>query len=217
MIQRDLLGIPVPESLLQQDSDVYTWWHNYKRHQPVDIDGELLPEKTLIGSLKGHLIVATYDLIAITDDKNYVIFDWKTWKTPRSAQWMQTKLQAKVYPWLLAQAGEALNNNTKILPENIEMRYWFASIPEQSFAFQYSQSQFEKDTAGLSLMIDRILELEDGRFELTEDLNKCKYCPYRSYCGRGKNAGRAEEAEDEPVRSPANLLGTLDDYESIAF
>ena len=215
MIQRDILGIAVPDSLLEQNTELKEWWSNYKNHKPVREEGAFFPEKTLVGSLEGHIIMATYDLIVVTDEDKLVIYDWKTWKTPRSAQWMKSKLQAKVYPWLLVGAGESLN--TTIVPEHIEMRYWYASAPEQSFSFQYSRQQFEEDESYLSLMIERIKALNENTFALTEDVNKCKYCPYRSYCGRGKKAGLFERAEDELSEASSNLLGSLDDYESIAF
>ena len=214
MIQRDLLGMTIPESLLWQNDELQLWWLNYKNHNPIDVRGKLLPEKTLIGAIDNHLIVATYDLIVITDEGNYVIFDWKTWKKPRPAEWMRNQLQAKVYPWLLTQAG---GREGRVDPAKIEMRYWYANEPEKSFAFQYSGDQFEEDNRYLSLVIERIKTLGEGRFALTDDLKQCNYCPYRSYCGRGKNAGRFEEIEHEPSEAASGLLGSLDDYEAIAF
>ncbi len=34
-------------------------------------------------------------------------------------------------------------------------------------------------------------------YPLTDDRAKCSYCPYRSYCDRGVQAGDVEQAEAE--------------------
>ena len=217
MIQRDILGISIPDSLVSQDVDINEWWECYKNHNPVNITGAFFPEKTLSGILDGCLMTATYDLIVHTDNGHLIVYDWKTWKNPHSPEWMKNRLQARLYPWLLMQVGNTLGAGEEVAPEKIEMKYWYASAPEKSFAFTYSQRQFEDDTDYLRSIVQRILATPEDAFVLTDNLKHCDYCPYRSYCGRGKKAGSILESNRMVSEDTDSFLGSLDDYESIAF
>ena len=217
MIQRDVLGIPVPEPSVDQDPELAAWWHNYQMHMPVPMDETLYAEKTLVGSLRDRILVATYDLIAKRADGQYTIYDWKTWRQPKPLEWVKNQLQSRVYPMLLIQAGASLNEGNPIAPSAIEMRYWYAQAPEASVAFTYSAAQYDADQKFVQQMVDDIDELGEQAFEKTPDLKKCRYCPYRSYCDRGSEAGAFEEFEEESISIAESLLGDLDDYETIAF
>ena len=65
--------------------------------------------------------------------------------------------------------------------------------------------------------IDLIDSLQENEFAKTKDLRYCRYCPYRSYCERGVEAGSIEEHEDQEFDQESMFLGDLDDYDAIAF
>ena len=83
--------------------------------------------------------------------------------------------------------------------------------------YPYSEEQFRNDEAYLGGLVEEILQRETGTFELTAKEKQCKFCAYRSFCGRGDVAGRADDDEYEAEEESGPLMGRLDDYEAIAF
>ncbi len=69
------------------------------------------------------------------------------------------------------------------------MSYWFANDPGAMPTLSYDAQQFQADETHLLALVDEIALRTD--FPLTPDLNRCAYCVYRSYCGRGEFGGRA--------------------------
>ena len=217
MIHQDVLGIPVIEPSVTDEPDLYRWWENYISYDPISAAGQRFPEKTLVSSISGRLLVATYDLFIVSEDGKAVIYDWKTWRKPKSLQWVMQQMQSRIYPFVLYQERASIPGAEQLQPEDIEMRYWYANFPEESVSFQYSQDQYQSDLAFLNMMIGRIDTLQAGQFELTAEQYKCTYCPFRSYCDRGSRAGQFEEFDSEEIGGAGSLFGDLDDYESIAF
>ena len=217
MIHQDVLGIPVIEPSRVDEPELYGWWENYKAYDPITSTGQQFPEKTLVSTISNRLLVATYDLFVIGEDGKVIIYDWKTWRKPRPLQWVQQQMQSRIYPLVLYQERASIPGSSLLSPDQIEMRYWYANFPDESVAFQYSQSQYEADLAFLQLMVERIDNLQAGQFELTSEHHKCTYCPFRSYCGRGDKAGLFEDFDAAEIGSTESLFGDLDDYESIAF
>jgi hypothetical protein len=110
---------------------------------------------------------------------------------------LASRLQTRLYPYILARAGAQLNDGRSFPPEQIEMIYWFAEHPGQPERFAYGPQAFQEDEAFLSDLIGTIGRLGAGDFPLTSDLRRCAYCIYRSLCERGVRAGDLEEAEGE--------------------
>ena len=106
-------------------------------------------------------------------------------------------MQTRVYPFILAQAGGQLNAGVKLAPENIEMAYWFSNFPAAPIKFQYSKEKFDGDKAYITQLVDEISNLDDGDFQKTENVGRCRYCIYRSLCNRGVNAGSLDDLESE--------------------
>ena len=224
MIHRDVLGIQVPEPESGRDPDIARWWGNYQARRPADVQGERFAEKRLVGSIGEHTLVATCDLIAIEAaggsgrPRRARIFDWKTWRRRHPRAWLAERLQTRVYPYLLAQAGAGVADGRPPSPGEIEMVYWYADAPDDPEVFTYSDSRFSEDDAYLGGLVDEI-EARDraGEFELTADEKKCAFCAYRSFCGRGDAAGQPDEGDFEPEEETVSPLGDLDDYEAVAF
>ncbi len=218
MIQRQLLDIPVPEPDAARDPELAAWWNQFLIHPPDIEEGERHPEKILVGTLEGRLLMAAYDLIVITPDHRALIYDWKTWRQPRSLHQVETLLQSRVYPYLLVKEGQALTpGHAPIAPDRIELRYWYVNFPDQSPAFNYSEARYRADKAYLDTLMTRIETTGAGDFALTPDTRRCLYCPYRSYCRRGEQAGPFEEMDMDDPDFSTSFLGDIDDYESIAF
>ncbi|MBN1877572.1 MAG: PD-(D/E)XK nuclease family protein [Anaerolineae bacterium] len=224
LVQQHLVGIP-EERLVQiasRDPDLEQWWRNYRVYQPVPAllaaqDGiSLYPEVTLAATVARYRLVAKYDLVAVYLDSVraqqwITIFDWKTSGKRTSSSRLKSRLQTRVYRYLLVRAGEYLvlpkksvdieassteNKKSVYLPEQVEMIYWFAGHPESPERLPYNIKQYEEDTEYLTGLIERIQHWEVEAFVMTEDEAMCKYCPYRSYCDRGVEAGILDTSED---------------------
>ena len=223
MVHRDTLGLTVATPTEQGAEDIARWWENYVTQRPARGPGQRFAEQKLVGKIKGRTLVATCDLVVV--DRNAEghrckarIYDWKTWRRRHSQEWLRSRLQTRVYPYLLVQSGAALDVDLE--PDEVEMVYWYADFPkDEGEIFAYSEMQYAEDESYLSGLIEEIAGLQSGAFELTTNERKCTYCVYRSFCGRGDVAGQADGSDDEDgiVEESNPLMVDLDDYESIAF
>ena len=223
LAQQWLLGVPAQrlDEIASADPDEHLpqWWQSFSKMAAADLQGarSVDPlkrvELALAAPLAGYRLAARYDLILVTPaEGRLVIYDWKTsLKRPRR-NWLVSRLQTRVYPYLLARAGKFLRRNkANVSPEQIKMIYWFAAFPNQPEQFIYNAAQFAADGRILEDLATEILSLPETAFELTPDVERCAYCVYRSLCDRGISAGSFDENEVEPESSTPDL-----DIEQIA-
>jgi len=217
LVQQHLIGIPAKQvSKLANTDNLQRWWENYinandlKDLRVFEKLGGLHAEVTLSAPLGKSRLVAKYDLIAIENNK-VTIYDWKTYRKRPKNEWLAIRWQTRVYRALLVQAGAHFNNGKPFEPEQIEMIYWFADFPTDSARFIYKADQYKRDWDALTRLSEEIASASSGStlrqaqcgaslttgFPLTDDVSKCNYCPYRSYCNRGARAGDAADAELE--------------------
>lgn len=174
-----------------------TWWENYLRAGPADLPAQRYPEITLSAPLGGYRLLAKYDLIAIDPGRRAEIVDWKT-STHRPARAMlAARLQTRVYRYVLAEAGAPLNGGQSLPPGQIAMRYWFANFPDQPERLPYNATQHAADRKYLTDLAAELATAGADDFPLTGDVKRCRFCPYRSLCSRGAEAGQMGEAEAE--------------------
>jgi hypothetical protein len=193
------------DSLGPEGADLKRWWGNFLQFANVAPGGNTLVEGVLSAQIGDFRLLAKYDLIrwGIDNSDGYVtIYDWKTSQQRPHRDWLAGRLQTKVYPYLLVQAGDRVTGMGKLSPEQIEMVYWFAEHPQETQRFSYSDQQYEQDRQYLLSLVDEISSLGEGDFNLTADESRCKFCTYRSLCDRGISAGSIEgddpDLEDEP-------------------
>lgn len=198
MVHQHLTGIPAQQLKPDESEEKLThWWNNYLasiNHLPVLdevslMDHQLFPEIILSATIGIYRLVAKYDLIAVTKDRQLVIFDWKTATRRPKRNDLAARLQTQIYPYLLVQAGQYLNANEPVHPEKVAMMYWFAGFPHQPEYFHYNTTAHERTTSMLGSLITEIEQLEPNQFDLTENERLCEYCQYRSLCRRGISAG----------------------------
>lgn len=192
LVHQHLLGIRA-EMLTQyiNDDKVKTWFETYLNNGLKNVPSNRYPEQTLTVLIGQYAFLAKFDLVAFGD--TVVIMDWKTSRNLPKREWLASKLQTIVYRYVLAKAGNKLNNNQPILPEKIEMRYWFANHNGNVFAFKYDAAQAQTDE---QYLLDLAKEIDTRAiFPLTDDIHRCQFCAYRSLCDRGKSAGSLEEWE----------------------
>jgi hypothetical protein len=225
MVQQHLLGVPQERlRAMAQEPELRRWWENYLQfYASPDGPGALAqesgvwrqPESSLSAPLGSCRLVAKYDLIVIAPGRRALIFDWKTArKRPRRA-WLSERLQTRLYPYLLVQAGAAFNEGVPFEPEQVEMVYWFAEFPSQPERFAYSQAAFTSDEAYLAGLIDTIQGL--SQFPLTSDEKRCAFCTYRSLCERGVRAGGMDAMDEGEAGEEMTLELDFDQVQEIEF
>jgi CRISPR/Cas system-associated exonuclease Cas4 (RecB family) len=198
LAQKYFIGIPQEQIQKFANSDnLQRWWDNFinaKDLRGLEDRGGLRTEVTLSAPLGPFRLIAKYDLIAMGGER-FFIYDWKTYRKRPKNEWLAVRWQTRVYRALLAQAGAHLNGGRRIQPEQIEMIYWFTDFPNEPARFPYSADQFKRDWDALARLADEIASASD--YPKTDELTRCSYCPYRSYCNRGVRAGDALDAELE--------------------
>lgn len=208
LAQQSLLGIPAERlAPLAHTPDLARWWENFTRAPEIAQLKRLTcyPEFTLSAPLGEFRLAAKYDLIALADDGRLLIYDWKTARKRPRDEWLAMRWQTRVYRALLTTAGSPLNGGRPVVPERCEMVYWFADFPDDPPRFPYNQSQFQRDWDALVRLVDEIRSASS--YPQTEERQRCAYCPYRSYCERGAQAGDLEGLEAE---GEAEMLFDLD-------
>jgi hypothetical protein len=231
LVQQYLLGLPVEGlSSFAVQGNLQLWWDNFLDHIPSlpgfsdNSIAKPLAEISLSAQLAGYRLVAKYDALTLFNDqsgKHATIFDWKTYRKQPSRPWLASRLQTRLYPFLLVQAGSHLNQGAPIPPDQIEMVYWFANFPAQPERFPYTSAQYEEDRAYLTAMLQEIAARDEQAFDLTSHVERCRFCVYRSLCQRGIQAGSIEQMEVDwrPDLEREENVSDLDldlDFEQIA-
>ncbi|HEX7567322.1 MAG TPA: PD-(D/E)XK nuclease family protein [Anaerolineaceae bacterium] len=199
MVQQIMVGLPVETLIENVDSaNLAQWWDNFMQSNPlIALPGKRYVEHYLSCPLAGYRLTAQYDLLAVEPGKRAVILDWKTSSRKPRREFLKNRLQTRVYRYMLVEAGKQLNDNQPLLPEQVEMTYWFAEFPGEPEHFLYDQKQFYEDRKFLTDLVVEIAHHESGQFILTPDEKKCLYCSYRSLCNRGEKAGNWADQEEE--------------------
>ncbi len=199
MVQQAILGIPVDQiASLAADPELANWWAEFSNSNLlVELPASRYAEYTLSAPFSGYRLVAKVDLLAIEPGRRAVIVDWKTSGKPLANKYLANRLQTRVYPFLLVEAGLRLNGGQNIQPDQVEMIYWFVSDPGTPVTLRYSTGQYQADREYLAGLVREIAARPAGSFSLTLDEKKCLYCVYRSLCNRGVRAGNWLEQPDE--------------------
>ncbi len=194
MVQQHQSGLAVEiVGMLASEPELADWWQAYLAAAPEPLPEKRLVEYTLAAPFEGFRLVAKYDLLAIATGERVVIVDWKTsTKKPRRPI-LASRLQTRLYPFLLAEAGKGINRGKPFAPEQIELIYWFTADTHNPEHFPYSVKQYNEDKNYLHNLIADVVNASQTDFPLTSDLKMCRFCNYRSLCDRGEAAGEMEE------------------------
>jgi CRISPR/Cas system-associated exonuclease Cas4 (RecB family) len=213
LVQRHLLGVPA-DQLSPADPLLAAWWDSYLRVPPPDIPSTVrVPETQLSTPLGDQRLLARFDLLAIEPGQRAVIVDWKTTRHRPKRETLAARLQTRLYPFVLAEAGAALFGGP-ITPDQISLIYWFAEEPGKPEEFIYNAAAHEANREYLSDLIAQVLKHKEEIWPLTDDLKQCDYCVYRSLCNRGVTAGDFREIDFE---RDDDFNVDLDGVEEIAF
>lgn len=212
LAQQYLIGVPEERltamASADEDENLLTWWQYFLECIPPLLEGTRHVEAVLETRLAGARLVAKYDLLLFRPDGRAVIYDWKTTtrKPPRAR--LIERLQTRVYPYLLVQAGAALNRGRPLAPDQVEMIYWFAGPGQPLERLEYDAERCEQDRQYLQRLIEQIRSLAPQDFVMSENEKPCRYCVYRSLCRRGVKAGdlsMLDDVEFEPGETTLDI------------
>lgn len=181
-----------------QDPMLMEWWQRFMAwHDEQDFSGQNHSETVLYAQVNGSRAAAKFDLINQQKDGRYRIIDWKTsLRKPGTARLLD-RIQSSFYPLILVLAGKNLSPQAaQILPEQIEMMYWFTSNPDAPVVRGYDQSQFKADQSKYASLFQKIRSKRPGEFLLTEEIRHCQACSYRTMCDRMAEPGQTADYDD---------------------
>jgi hypothetical protein len=116
-----------------------------------------------------------------------------------AAQSKHPERSGRAVPATQSKDAAAAPGDSPILPDQVEMIYWFANFPDHPERLPYDAIQYEADGRTLAQLAAEIAAREEEVFPLTADLKRCLFGPYRSLCGRGVEAGDLSQAGDEAI------------------
>jgi PD-(D/E)XK nuclease superfamily len=221
LIHQHLSGLPA-ETLADsaRDPQLDRWWRSFLAYAPQLVNARVIPEVTLSTSLSGHRLMARYDALAICRRASaglppFTIFDWKTFRRRPARQWLADRLQTRVYPLVLVQAGARMNDGQPIAAGDVEMRYWWAEHATQVDTFAYSEARYQSDVDAVGDLIRQVVRRLDAAnadsgtdepWTLTDNWQCCRFCAYRSLCKRGAVGGPLEDyAQSDDLSEEAPL------------
>jgi len=235
LVQRAEIGLDHDLLAARLTPPLADWFAAYRAHRPDDLPTEVVLAEQNISipfvdpaTGRGFRLTALYDLLTIAPrpegSRRAVITDWKTGSRRPIPATLQRRLQSRVYPYVLVEAGDALPGGP-FAPHQVELRYWFTSAPSQPIRISYDAAQHDANRAFLQGLLGHILAGQDqDDFPKVPDTEAnrqrfCRFCVYRSRCDRGDTPGDlADLLEDEGESFlAADLEFTLDDLPTLAF
>jgi hypothetical protein len=231
-LQRAESGIEPELIAAQLEDPLDSWFASYRQHRPRDLPtSEVKVESVLTTSLQVGVaetnvrLSAKFDLLAIEPGQRAVIIDWKTTRRRTEPHYLRQRLQSQVYPFVVVEASANLPWGP-LLPEQVEMRYWFTVAPDEPITLRYNAALHETNRNLLQRLIAQILAGEDeADYPPVADTEAnrarlCAYCAYRSRCDRGIQAGDLDnlvDSDEMTLEADPDIEITLDDIPELAF
>jgi predicted RecB family nuclease len=206
LVQQCEAGIPRDQlNAFAEAAGIGSWWQTYLTDPPRGLPtGTRRVELALATPVSGHRLVARYDLLAIDVGERAVIVDWKTGSRRQRRAWLERRMQTMVYRYVLAEAGASVTGGEPVAPRQMALVYWFASgQPPERFA--YSAQAHVEGGARLKALVREIATIQAEGWALTTDEQRCRYCAYRTLCGREGLQGGDGPPEVEPADEALDL------------
>lgn len=212
LMERHWRGLPIQSV----DPALAGWWEAFQNSTPKLPGAVRRPEYTVAAMIEGQRMTATFDLLAFEPGGEAVIVDWKTARhTPRYI--LDRRLQTIIYPLLLVESAPR-SLGWAIAPEQVTLVYWFAAGPEPGATevFHYSAARQAEDRRFVGAVLRRLFSMEVDAWPLTTNERICRWCQYRSLCGRGRDAAALGEENAEVWPDLDELRGLIAEAEAAA-
>ena len=191
LIHQFFLGID-PELLVScaanyPDARVSAWFASFLASPYAKQSPNQLTEHSTQITLNDSLLLAKFDLITLEEDM-IKICDWKTSRVLPKRQFLEERIQTKVYSLVASRMSQSVRL--------ITMHYWEAAFPEHPVILEISDTQLQRYELEIADLISRIRSLPEAEFKRTEDPRRCSYCEYQSYCLRNGSPADEESFQD---------------------
>jgi CRISPR/Cas system-associated exonuclease Cas4 (RecB family) len=181
------------------DGELCALWSRFLSTDFSFLPAQRNPELALSCELGTRRLYARFDLLAIEPGRA-VIVDWKAARNVAYEDWA-SRLQTRVYLFVLAEAGTPYHEGVDLKPAQCEMRYWLGNAAQPWVIVPYSNEQHEANRAYLTQFANDIYSRSHiDQFPLTDDHQQCALCGYRTLCkreGRALREGWLDELRDE--------------------
>lgn len=167
------------------DEELRAWWRAAEGFPWHGLPPHGEPELAVVVPLGRYRLYARYDLLALGDDGEVVVVDWKTLQRRPKERTLRERMQTRVYLYSAVCAGEVLSEGARVDPDRTRMLYWFTNHPEEPGVVAYSRSAYERDREELTALVERIAGLGRDEFPSADDPRQCVGCHYRSLCRQG--------------------------------
>jgi hypothetical protein len=216
-VQGYLNGIPDAIILRSISDPILSKWMNsfFALSSKFGNSVNWLPEQSFNTKLNSASFTAILDAVMVENGQTLHIFDWKTsTKLPR-IKTLTERVQTLLYPVILDQNRKRFPqiSNAKYI---IKMTYWFILFPDRPISFEFDANQIKQNAEKVNNIVASINTCKQDRFPLTQDNVKCKFCNYRSFCGRGTVAGNQTDWDALEINPSLQTL-SLDNIEEVEF
>lgn len=178
------------------DDELRALWSRFIATDFSFLPAQRNPELALACELGARRLHARYDLLAIEPGRA-VIVDWKSARNVGYEGWA-SRLQTRVYLFVLAEAGEPYHGGVPLEPAQCEMRYWLGNAEQPWVTVPYSPKQHEANREYLSRMAGDIFRrASPAAFLMTDDARQCAACGYRTLCKRDAEHAVREGWQDD--------------------
>ena len=188
-----------PEQIRQSITDptLVEMWDAFMPFARTIEGSKVYFEKLLHIPFNNHRLVAKFDLVVQQQDR-YWIIDWKTSPKSPPLSILSERVQTFLYPYIFTIAGPELFDTKSIEPEAISFTYWYPLLNQPEISFNYSSEKYQQTKSKLISIINQIEEdyHKESQFPLTDDLDKCLICSFRSICDRGSMPGELQLFDD---------------------
>jgi len=213
LMQQHFLGIPDEKLLKSIDgTTLKTWFIDTINSDLCNIAlAEKFTEYRLSTYIGDNFVTGIIDLLIIQPDSSIKIIDWKTGLTKPNPQFYISRIQTRLYPFLLAQSPLIQDAITKKCDfEKIEFIYWFTHFPQSPIINQYNADKFDLDKAYLAELIKTIQTTHVDEMIMTANLKTCRSCHFQVYCGRSSDELEQDFVElDESDAKKSNFNETF--------
>ena len=201
------------------DPDLVIMWENFIPLAQDLVEAESFSEITLSTPFLNHQLVVKFDLVVKSAEDRFTIYDWKTAakKPPRTH--LSNRFQTVLYPFVFHRAGSGIFKTGQPSPDAISMHYWYPLSSDPEEIFPYSNEIYEGNLIQLTKSIQEMDALLDSEktFPLTDDLEICRQCVYRSLCERGTRASVLDLFNEIESEDLSNEHFDLDSIDEILF
>ncbi len=162
------------------DEDLLEDLETLKKNYPLKEGWRYYPEFEIRYNEGGIRLLGRYDLILVKPQNKLQIIDFKTNRKKLSEKDMESRLQTKIYLFLLWENYNLILENARRI-KNLEMIYYQTEHPDSSITIKYDEKKHEENKKNIKKTMEKI---EAFSFEGIEKqrVTHCRVCEFEKIC-----------------------------------